>query len=52
LVATRHILATEFRKVFYNKVDVLLDEKVFIGGGLTHQTLRFGLHSILFNIVY
>eukprot|EP00966_Prymnesium_polylepis_P290760 6715480-Prymnesium_polylepis.1 len=31
LVATRHILATDFRAGFFSQIDVLLDEKVLIG---------------------
>ena len=31
LVATRHILATDFRVGFFSQIDVLLDEKVLIG---------------------
>ena len=31
LVATRHILATDFRKGFFGQVSILLDEKVFVG---------------------
>ena len=46
LVATRHILATDFRVGFFNQIDVLLDEKVLIGSGhsssarASHETLR------------
>ncbi|CAI2169805.1 6786_t:CDS:10 [Funneliformis geosporum] len=35
LVATRHILSTEFRDAFINKIDILLDEKVLVGTGVT-----------------
>ena len=31
LVATRHILATDFRRGFFAHIDVLLDEKVGVG---------------------
>ena len=38
LVATRHILATDFRRGFFSQVDVLLDEKVLVGvGRLSHE---------------
>ena len=33
LVATRHILATDFRKAFFPHVDVFLDESILIGRG-------------------
>ena len=41
LVATRHLLNTDFRKGFYRHVDALLDERVLIGKGLSFsdQTL-------------
>lgn len=41
LVATRHILSTDFRTSFVPKIDLLLNEKVLIGTGVTaHDTLR------------
>lgn len=41
LVATRHILSTDFRASFVPKIDLLLNEKVLIGTGVTsHDTLR------------
>lgn len=41
LVATRHILSTDFRTPFVPKIDLLLNEKVLIGTGVTsHDTLR------------
>ena len=41
LVATRHILSTDFRQSFVSKIDLLLNEKVLIGTGVTsHDTLR------------
>lgn len=47
LVATRHILSTDFRSIFVPKVDVLLNEKVLIGDGLTvHETLRYSKHLL------
>jgi len=33
LVATRHLLNSEFRTGFFQHIDVLLDERVLIGGG-------------------
>lgn len=42
LVATRHILSTDFRSSFIPKIDLLLNEKVLIGTGVTsHDTLRY-----------
>jgi transformation/transcription domain-associated protein len=35
LVATRHLLNTDFRKGFFRHVDSLLDERVLIGKGLS-----------------
>jgi transformation/transcription domain-associated protein len=41
LIATRHILATEFRAGFVSHIDTLLDEAVLIGTGRTsYETLR------------
>ncbi|KAI9276344.1 FAT domain-containing protein [Sporodiniella umbellata] len=40
LVATRHILSTDFRTAFVPKIDLLLNESVLIGTGVTaHDTL-------------
>ncbi len=51
LVATRHILSTEFREAFINKIDILLDEKVLVGTGVTsHDTLRHV--TLLFQIKF
>lgn len=42
LVATRHIINFNFRKIFLNKIDELLDERVLIGDGLTvYETMRY-----------
>jgi transformation/transcription domain-associated protein len=41
LIATRHILATDFRNGFVSQIDTLLDENVLIGTGRTSfETLR------------
>lgn len=41
LVATRHIINFNFRKIFLKKIDELLDERVLIGDGLTvYETMR------------
>jgi hypothetical protein len=53
LVATRHILATEFRRGFYRHVDILLDEKVLIGlGRPSRDTLRPLAFSTLADLVH
>lgn len=42
LVATRHIWQTEFRNSFVRHIDVLLNENVMTGSGLTcRETLRY-----------
>lgn len=42
LIATRHILATDFRSGFVSQIDTLLDEQVLIGSGRTSfETIRF-----------
>ena len=60
LVATRHILATDFRVGFFNQIDVLLDEKFLIGSGhlghasvrASHETLRPLACSTLADLVH
>jgi transformation/transcription domain-associated protein len=58
LVATRHILATDFRVGFFSQIDVLLDEKVLIGHGSStsarssHETLRPLACSTLADLVH
>lgn len=37
LIATRHVLSTEFRAAFVPQIDTLLNEKVLIGTGITSQ---------------
>ncbi|GKZ01483.1 hypothetical protein MPSEU_001098900 [Mayamaea pseudoterrestris] len=37
LVATRHLLNTDFRKGFFKHIDALLDERVLIGKGLSYS---------------
>lgn len=41
LVATRHILATDFRSGFFAQKDILLDEKVLVGEGRTGEKARY-----------
>ncbi|KAI8979847.1 hypothetical protein BDF20DRAFT_535994 [Mycotypha africana] len=53
LVATRHILSTDFRASFVSKIDLLLNEKVLIGTGVTsHDTLRPLAYSMLADLVH
>ncbi|KAG0164843.1 hypothetical protein DFQ30_009322 [Apophysomyces sp. BC1015] len=53
LVATRHILSTDFRVSFVPKIDLLLNEKVLIGTGVTsHDTLRPLAYSMLADLVH
>ncbi|KAG5438769.1 hypothetical protein PCANB_002489 [Pneumocystis canis] len=53
LVATRHILATDFRNAFVKKIDFLLDERVLIGEGVTvHETLRPLAYSMLADLIH
>jgi transformation/transcription domain-associated protein len=45
LVATRHVLSTDFRGAFLAKIDILSNEKVLVGAGITsHETLRFDVY--------
>jgi len=53
LVATRHILATDFRKAFLVHLDELLDEQKLIGAGRTcYETLRPLAYSTLADLVH
>lgn len=53
LHATRHILTTPHRTLFIPKLDLLFDEKVLIGDGLTvHETLRPLAYSIVADFVH
>ncbi|CAN0348774.1 unnamed protein product, partial [Ectocarpus sp. 12 AP-2014] len=53
LVATRHILATEFRKGFYSEVDRMLDEDLLVGPGRqARDTLRPLAYSTLADLVH
>ncbi|CAN0546395.1 unnamed protein product, partial [Ectocarpus sp. 12 AP-2014] len=53
LVATRHILATEFRKGFYSEVDRMLDEDLLVGPGRQAcDTLRPLAYSTLADLVH
>ncbi|KAF9581361.1 hypothetical protein BGW38_001654, partial [Lunasporangiospora selenospora] len=53
LVATRHILTIDFRQAFVPKIDILLNEKVLVGTGVTsHETLRPLAYSMLADLVH
>lgn len=53
LVSMRHILATDFRTFFISKVDVLLEERVLIGSGLTsYETLRPLAYSTMADLIH
>ncbi|KAJ3171894.1 hypothetical protein HDU87_008212 [Geranomyces variabilis] len=53
LVATRHIWYTEFRNSFVTHVDVLLNEDVLVGAGVTaKETLRPIAHSVLVDLIH
>jgi hypothetical protein len=53
LIATRHILATDFRSGFISQIETLLDEKVLVGTGRTsHETLRPLAYSTLADLVH
>ncbi|KAG2237337.1 hypothetical protein INT48_009070 [Thamnidium elegans] len=53
LVATRHILSTDFRTSFVPKIDLLLNEKVLIGTGVTaHDILRPLAYSMLADLIH
>ncbi|KAN0059794.1 transcription-associated protein 1 [Thecaphora frezii] len=53
LVATRHVLSTEYRADFVGQVDTLLDERVLIGTGITsHETQRPLAISMLADLVH
>lgn len=53
LVATRHILSTDFRSTFISKIDVLLNEDVLLGDGVTvRETLRPLAYSMLADLLH
>ncbi|KAG7193884.1 uncharacterized protein KQ657_005082 [Scheffersomyces spartinae] len=53
LHATRHILSTSFRSHFIPKIDLLFDEKVLIGEGLTsYETLRPLAYSTVADFIH
>ncbi|KAF2816578.1 uncharacterized protein BDZ99DRAFT_543201 [Mytilinidion resinicola] len=53
LVAIRHIINFNFRKVFLKKIDELLDERTLIGDGLTvYETMRPLAYSMLADLIH
>ncbi|KZF20186.1 putative histone acetylase complex subunit Paf400 [Xylona heveae TC161] len=53
LVAIRHIINFNFRKIFLTKIDELLDERVLIGDGLTvYETMRPLAFSMLADLLH
>ncbi|KAI9744282.1 MAG: hypothetical protein M1818_002434 [Claussenomyces sp. TS43310] len=53
LVAIRHIINFNFRKIFLKKIDELLDEKTLIGEGLTvYETMRPLAYSMLADLIH
>ncbi|KAI0119620.1 hypothetical protein F4814DRAFT_249005 [Daldinia grandis] len=53
LVAIRHIINFNFRKIFLPKIDELLEEKTLIGDGLTvYDTLRPLAYSMLADLIH
>lgn len=53
LVATRHILATDFRTAFIPHLDSLLDERVLVGNGTTSlEILRPLAYSMIADLVH
>lgn len=53
LVAIRHIINFNFRRIFLPKIDELLDEKTLIGDGLTvYDTMRPLAYSMLADLIH
>ncbi|KAK4670085.1 transcription-associated protein 1 [Podospora pseudopauciseta] len=53
LVAIRHIINFNFRKIFLPKIDELLEERTLIGDGLTvHETMRPLAYSMLADLIH
>lgn len=53
LHATRHILSTNYKRLFLPKLDYLFDEKVLIGVGFTtHETLRPLAYSTVADFIH
>ncbi|SCW01236.1 LAFE_0D08130g1_1 [Lachancea fermentati] len=53
LHATRHILSTNYKKLFLPKINMLFDENVLIGHGFTsHETLRPLAYSTVADFIH
>ncbi|CAI6565895.1 BBF_HP2_G0024530.mRNA.1.CDS.1 [Saccharomyces cerevisiae] len=53
LHATRHILSTNYKKLFLPKLDYLFDERILIGNGFTmHETLRPLAYSTVADFIH
>ena len=53
LVAIRHTINFNFRKIFLTKIDALLDERTLIGDGLTvYETMRPLAYSLLADLIH
>jgi hypothetical protein len=53
MVATRHILSTEFRPAFVSLIDCLTSERILIGNGVNSQeTLRPLAYSMLGDLIH
>ncbi|KAF2841297.1 hypothetical protein M501DRAFT_1000466 [Patellaria atrata CBS 101060] len=53
LVAIRHIINFNFRKIFLKKIDELLDERTLIGDGLTvYEAMRPLAYSMLADLIH
>ncbi|GLJ07095.1 hypothetical protein SUGI_0058030 [Cryptomeria japonica] len=53
LVATRHVLATDFRRGFFQLIDTLLEERVLVGTGRAcFETLRPLAYSLLAELIH
>ncbi|RMZ78746.1 hypothetical protein DV737_g3746, partial [Chaetothyriales sp. CBS 132003] len=53
LVAIRHIINFNYRKIFLHKIGTLLDERVLIGDGLTvYETMRPLAYSMLADLIH
>ncbi|TID23090.1 hypothetical protein E2P81_ATG02207 [Venturia nashicola] len=53
LVAIRHIINFNFRKIFLKTIDELLDERTLIGDGLTvYETMRPLAYSMLADLIH
>lgn len=53
LVAIRHIINFNYRRIFLEKIDELLDERTLIGDGLTvYETMRPLAYSMLADLIH